>query len=356
MLLADLGADVIRVDRPSGAGGTAIPPELDALRRGRRSVVLDLRHPLGAGAVLDLVQGADVLIEGNRPGVTERLGIGPDECLARNPRLVYARMTGWGQDGPLSSTAGHDITYLALTGALHAMGRQGEGPAVPLNLVGDFGGGSLYLVMGVLAAVFEVAHSGRGQVVDAAIIDGATSLTTVLHSMMAAGMWRDERGVNLLDTGAPWYDVYETSDGKHVAVGAIEPQFYALLMTTLGLDPDETRRRDVRQWPAIRAELAEAFARRSRDEWAAVFEPTDACVAPVLSLLEAKHHSQLAARNTFVEISGISQPAPAPRFGRTPPPVPVPPAPVGADTRTALTEWGVPNVEQLLSAGAAVQA
>jgi alpha-methylacyl-CoA racemase len=356
MLLADLGADVIRVDRPSGAGGTAIPPELDALRRGRRSVVIDLRHPLGAGAVLDLVRQADVLIEGNRPGVTERLGIGPDECLARNPRLVYARMTGWGQDGPLSSTAGHDITYLALTGALHAMGRRGQGPAVPLNLVGDFGGGSLYLVMGVLAAVFETARSGRGQVVDAAIVDGATSLTTVLHSMMAAGMWRDERGVNLLDTGAPWYDVYETSDGKHMAVGAIEPQFYALLMTTLGLDPDEARRRDVRQWPTIRAELAEAFARRSRDEWAKVFEPTDACVAPVLSLTEAKDHPQLAARKTFVEISGMSQPAPAPRFGRTPPPVPAPPAPVGANTRAALTEWGVQDVDRLLTEGAAVQA
>jgi alpha-methylacyl-CoA racemase len=356
MLLADLGAEVIRVDRPTGAGGEAIPPELDALRRGRRSVVLDLRHPLAAGAVLDLVQRADVLIEGNRPGVTERLGIGPDECLARNPRLVYARMTGWGQDGPLSSTAGHDITYLALTGALHAMGRRGERPAVPLNLVGDFGGGSLYLVMGVLAAVFEAGRSGRGQVLDAAIIDGATSLTTVLHSMMAAGMWRDERGVNMLDTGTPWYDVYPTSDGKHVAVGAIEPQFYAELMTVLGLSADEARRRDPRQWPAIRTELTAAFASRSRDEWAAIFGSTDACVAPVLSLTEAKDHPQLATRGTFVEISGIPQPAPAPRFGRTPPPLPAPPAPVGANTRAALMEWGVHGVPELLAAGAAIQA
>jgi alpha-methylacyl-CoA racemase len=355
MLLADLGADVIRVERP-GNSGPAIPPELDAVRRGRRSVVLDLRHPMGPAALLDLVQGADVLIEGNRPGVTERLGIGPDECLARNPRLVYARMTGWGQDGPLASTAGHDITYLALTGALHAMGRAGEKPAVPLNLVGDYGGGSLYLVMGVLAAVFEAGRSGQGQVVDAAIVDGATSLTTVLHAMMAAGMWRDERGVNILDTGTPWYDVYATSDGKHVAVGAIEPQFYAQLMTMLGLSPDEARRRDPRQWPAIRSELTDAFASRSRDEWAAVFGPTDACVAPVLSLTEAKDHPQLAARGTFVEISGMAQPAPAPRFGRTPPPVPTPPAPVGADTREALTDWGVKDVEQLLAAGAAIQA
>ncbi|MEV6985921.1 CaiB/BaiF CoA-transferase family protein [Sphaerisporangium sp. NPDC051017] len=356
MLLADLGAEVLRVDRPSGTGGTAIPPELDALRRGRSSVVLDLRRPEGARAVLDLVARADVLIEGNRPGVTERLGLGPEDCWARNPRLVYARMTGWGQDGPLAASAGHDITYLALTGALHAMGRKGEGPAVPLNLVGDFGGGSLYLVVGVLAAVFEATGSGKGQVVDAAIVDGATSLTTVLHAMMAAGMWRDERGVNMLDTGSPWYDVYETSDGRHMAVGAIEPKFYAELMTLLGLDPDEGRRRDAAAWPALREEIAAVLRTRTRDEWAKVFDGTDACVAPVLSLTEARHHPQLAERGTFVEIGGVPQPAPAPRFGRTPAPVPQAPVAPGADTRRALTEWGVSEVDALIESGVAVQA
>ena len=356
MLLTDLGADVVRVDRPSGSGGPVIPPELDALRRGRSSVVLDLRRPEGARAVLDMVAGADVLIEGNRPGVAERLGLGPEQCWVRNPRLVYARMTGWGQEGPLAASAGHDITYLAVTGALHAMGRAGERPAVPLNLVGDFGGGSLYLVLGILSALYETARSGRGQVVDAAIVDGAASLTTVLHAMMAAGMWRDERGVNMLDTGTPWYDVYETADGRHMAVGAIEPKFYEELMTLLDLDPDEGRRKDPAEWPVLREEIAAVFRSRPRDDWAKVFEGTDACVAPVLSLLEARDHPQLASRQTFVEVGGIHQPAPAPRFSRTPAPVPAAPPVPGADTRRVLTEYRVADVDTLLASGVAVQA
>jgi len=356
MLLADLGADVIRVDRPTGSGGTAIPPELDAMRRGRTSVMLDLRRPEGAEALLCLVADADVLIEGNRPGVTERLGIGPEDCWATNPRLVYARMTGWGQDGPLASSAGHDITYLALTGALHAMGRRGERPAVPLNLVGDYGGGSLYLVLGILAAVYEADRSGLGQVVDAAIVDGASSLTTVFHSMMTAGMWRDERGVNLLDTGVPWYEVYETADGRHMAVGAIEEKFYAEFMTLLGLDPDEARRADPLKWPALRDEIATVFRSHTRDEWAKVLDGTDACVAPVLSLLEAPHHPHLSSRDTFIDVGGYVQPAPAPRFSRTPAPTPAAPPVPGADTRAVLSRCGVDDVDALVRGGIAVQA
>lgn len=354
MLLADMGADVIRVDRPGG-GGSAPPPERDALRRSRRSVVLDLRSADGVAATLDLAERADVLIEGYRPGVAERLGIGPDACWERNPRLVYGRMTGWGQDGPLAPTAGHDISYLALTGALHALGREGEPPAVPANLLGDFGGGSLYLVMGVLAAVFEAARSGLGQIVDAAIVDGAASLTTLLHGLMAAGQWRDERGVNMLDTGRPWYDVYATADGGHLAVGPLEPKFYAEFMTLLGLDPDEARRRDPGAWPALRAEITDVFRTRTRDEWAKVFERSDACVAPVLSMSEAADHPHLAARRTFVEVNGHRQPGPAPRFSRTASAVQRPPSRPGADTREALADWGIPRVQALLDSGAAVQ-
>jgi alpha-methylacyl-CoA racemase len=356
MLLADLGAEVIRVDRPYDSGSGAIPPEIDATRRGRISVVLDLRRPEGARALLDVVAGSDVLIEGNRPGVTERLGIGPEDCWRRNPRLIYARMTGWGQDGPLASSAGHDLGYLALTGALHAMGRQGERPAVPLNLVGDYGGGALYLAVGILAAVFEAARSGRGQVVDAAIVDGAASLTTVFHAMMAADMWRDERGVNLLDSGVPWYDVYETADGRYVAVAAIEPKFYAEFMSILGLTPEEHRREDSAQWPALRSEIAAVIITRTRDEWAKVFEGTDACVAPVLSLLEAPQHLHLASRGTFVDVGGLTQPAPAPRFSRSVTSVPQAPPKPGAHTRDALRRCGVDDVDALIRSGIAVQA
>ncbi|MFE3001625.1 CaiB/BaiF CoA transferase family protein [Nocardia sp. NPDC059246] len=355
MLLADLGAEVLRVDRPGGSN-SMVAPTRDTTRRGRRSVVLDLRTAGGVRAVLDLVANADVLIEGNRPGVTERLGLGPEDCWARNPRLVYGRMTGWGQEGPLAAAAGHDISYLAITGALHAMGRAGEAPAVPLNLVGDFAGGSLYLVIGILAAVFEAAKSGRGQVVDAAIVDGAASLTAALHGMMADNLWRDERGVNLLDTGRPWYDVYATSDGGHMAVGPLEPKFYAQFMTLLGLEPDEAERADAAAWPELRHRIATAFSKRTRAEWATIFDGTDACVAPVLGLTEAPDHPHLRARGTFIEVEGVHQPAPAPRFSRTPAAVPRPPAETGADTRRALLDWGVPDVDGLIDSGAAIQA
>ncbi|MCZ4586311.1 MULTISPECIES: CaiB/BaiF CoA transferase family protein [Rhodococcus] len=354
MLLADLGAEVIRVDRP-GDGASAIPPHLDAMRRSRKSVILNLRDEAGVGALLDLVEKADVLIEGYRPGVTERLGLGPDQCWARNPRLVYGRMTGWGQEGPLASSAGHDISYLALTGALHAMGRSGEDPAVPLNLVGDFGGGSLYLVVGILAAVFEAARSGRGQVVDAAIVDGAASLTTVMHGMMAAKLWRDERGANELDTGRPWYEVYATADGKHVAIGPIEPKFFAEFMTMIGLDPNKLDRRDPESWPVLKQRIADVFRTRTRDDWAKFFEGTDACVSPVLSFTEAPSHPHLAARKTFVEVAGVTQPAPAPRFSRTPGAVQSGPSTPGAHTRDVLTRWGVREIDALFDSGAAVQ-
>lgn len=354
MLLADMGADVVRVERPGGAAG-AIPPEQDVLRRSRASVAIDLRQPRGVEAVLEMIASADVLIEGFRPGVTERLGLGPDVCLDRNPHLVYARMTGWGQEGPLSSTAGHDISYIALTGALHAMGRTGERPAIPVNLVGDFGGGSLYLVVGILAALHHAGQSGEGQVVDAAIVDGTASLTTLFHGMMAAGMWLDERGANLLDSGAPWYDVYETSDGLHMAVGAIEPQFFAELMRLLDLEHDEAERSDPRTWPQMRANIAERFLTRTRSEWDALFAPTDACVSPVLSFTEASGHPHLVARETFVEVDGLVQPAPAPRFSRTSSAVQRPPSAIGADTKVELDRWGVTDVDSLIADGVAVQ-
>lgn len=354
MLLADLGAEVVRVDRPDG--GSVIPPELDALRRGRRSVILDLRSPGGRNAVLDLASHADVLIEGYRPGVAERLGVGPDDCWARNPRLVYGRMTGWGQHGPLAHSAGHDISYLAITGALHAIGRRGQPPTVPLNLLGDFGGGSLYLVIGILAAVFEAGRSSQGQVVDAAIVDGAASLTTIIHSLIAAGHWRDERGANLLDGGVPWYDVYQCADGDYLAVGPLEPTFYAEFMHLLGLEADESKRTDPAAWPALRERIARAFMHRDRAGWASVFEGTDACVAPVLSLTEAPHHPHNTARNVFIEVDGVTQPAPAPRFSRTPAAVRRGPVPPGTDTREVLTDWGVRDVDDLLESGAARQA
>jgi len=355
MLLADMGADVVRIERP-GRPGSAVPPELDVLRRNRRSVVLDLRDPRGVEAVLSLVAQADVLLEGFRPGVTERLGLGPDACWAVNPRLVYGRMTGWGQDGPLAAAAGHDIGYIAITGALHAIGRAGAAPVPPVNLVGDFGGGSTFLVMGVLAACWEASRSGRGQVVDAAIVDGASSLTGLLHGMMAGGLWRDQRGTNMLDGGVPWYDTYETSDGRWMAVGALEPQFYDDLVRILGLDPAAMDRSDPRSWPSIRALLVDAFAARTQAELAEMFEGTDACVAPVLSLREAADHPHLAKRETFVEVGGVVQPAPAPRFSRTTPGLPAAPPAIGRDTRDVLLAWGVENVDDLIAGGVAVQA
>jgi alpha-methylacyl-CoA racemase len=351
MLLADMGAEVVRVERP-GPPVSAVPPEQDVLRRNRRSIVVDLRHADGARTVLSMVERADVLLEGFRPGVTERLGLGPADCWAVNPRLVYGRMTGWGQTGPLAPAAGHDIGYIAVTGALGAIGRAEEAPVPPVNLVGDFGGGSTFLVIGVLAALWEAARSGQGQVVDAAIVDGASSLTALLHGLMAAGQWVDNRGVNFLDTGVPWYDTYRTADGQWMAVGALEPKFYAEFARLLGLSEEVAAlRADSSAWPQLRKAIADGFASRTRDEWSAVFEGTDACVAPVLSLTEAAGHPHLAARETFVDVAGVVQPAPAPRFSRTVAPRPTPPPAVGANTADVLRDWGVDNIDALIADG-----
>jgi alpha-methylacyl-CoA racemase len=356
MLLADLGAEVIRVDRAS-AVSRVTGAGTDFTNRGKRSVAVDLKHERGRETVLRLAEKSDILLEGFRPGVTERLGLGPGDCLGRNPRLVYGRMTGWGQEGPLSHSAGHDIGYIAVTGALHAIGRADGPPQVPLNLLGDFAGGSMYLVVGVLAALLEARVSGSGQVVDAAIVDGTAHLSTFIHGFMAGGMWRDERGVNMLDTGAPWYDVYETADGRHVAVGSLEPQFYAELLRTLGLeDEDLPGQHDRDGWPVLRARFAEVFRTKTRDEWAKIFLPGDACVAPVLSLLEAIDHPYNTSRRVFVEQHGHPQPAPAPRFSRTIPGIEGPPALPGQHTTDVLTELGFTDVEELLAGGAVRQA
>ncbi|WP_406358222.1 CaiB/BaiF CoA transferase family protein [Streptomyces sp. NBC_00658] len=336
MLLADLGADVVRVQRP----GTPEDPPGDQLLRGRRYIEADLKSPAGRETVLGLAARADVLIEGFRPGVTERLGLGPADCSARNPGLVYARMTGWGQNGPLSATAGHDINYIALTGVLHSIGRAGERPVVPLNLVGDFGGGSLYLVLGVLAALVERQRSGLGQVVDAAIVDGASGLAQMIWSQRGRGRWSDERGTNRLDTGAPFYDVYETSDGRHMAVGALEPRFYDELVLRLGLDPAALPDRQDRScWPALRKLFTETFASRTRDEWTEVFAGSDACTTPVLSFGEVAAHPHMAAREAIVELGGVQQAAPAPRFSRTATAVPHVPPREPVDAAAVLAAW-----------------
>jgi alpha-methylacyl-CoA racemase len=341
MLLADLGADVVRVDRPGGPG-LGIAPEHDITNRNKRSVLVDLKAPDGSARVLDLVERADILIEGNRPGVTERLGVGPEPCLARNPRLVYGRMTGWGQDGPLAQRAGHDIAYIALTGTLGMIGSPGEPPPVPANLLGDYAGGSLYLVVGVLAALHHARVTGIGQVVDAAIVDGTAHLSAMIHGMLAAGGWQDRRAANLLDGGCPYYGTYETADGKHMAVGALEPQFYDEFTRLLGLADFADARRDWARWGELREAVAARFRSRTRDEWTGVFAGTDACVAPVLSLREAPHHPHLAARGTFTEHGGITQPAPAPRFSATPTSVRGGPALPGADTSDVARDWEVP--------------
>jgi alpha-methylacyl-CoA racemase len=355
MLLADLGAEVIRIDRPGPPPlPFPMPPEADLLRRGRPSVALDLKHPDGLGAALDLVERADVLLEGYRPGVAERLGLGPDDCLARNPRLVYGRMTGWGQDGPLAQRAGHDSGYIAITGALAAIGRAGGPPQLPLNLLGDFGGGGMYLVVGVLAALLESRLSGQGQVVDAAIVDGTAHLSSMIVGMVAGGAWSSERGRNFLDSGVPFYDVYETSDGGWMAVGPLEQPFYDELLVRLGLTEAAPNRLDPSEWPALRSLLAETFGTRTRDEWAEHFFDSDACVAPVLSFEEAPRHPHLAARGTYVERDGVVQPAPAPRFSRTPGALTSPPPEPGSDTRAALTAWGLDG-DGLIASGAAIQ-
>jgi len=356
MLLADAGADVLRIDRLTAAGPPApAGPHWDLLNRSRRSVCVNLKEPEGVALVLDLIAEADALVEGWRPGVAERLGIGPDDCAAKNPRLVYGRMTGWGQDGPLSATAGHDINYIAVAGVLWAVGRAGERPVPPLNLVGDFGGGGMMLAFGVVAAILEAQRSGRGQVVDAAMVDGAASLMTMTYAFRQAGLWSEDRGVNMLDTGAPFYEVYETSDDKWFCIGAIERQFYAELLAVLGLDAaDLPEQMDRSRWPAMKERFAAIFRTRSRDEWTDLFAGTDACGAPVLTPWEAHEHPHNQFRQTFVEIDGVRQPGPAPRFSRTPGSVQRPPPVAGQDTDEALADWGVAadRVETLRKAGA----
>ena len=356
LLLSDMGADVLRVDRTADMKlGIPKPTRYDLLNRGRRSVAVDLKNPDGVETVLRLVEGADALIEGFRPGVTERLGVGPDVCLARNPRLVYGRMTGWGQDGPLAQAAGHDWNYIALTGALHMIGRSGDRPVPPLNLVGDFGGGALYLAMGLLAGIIEARQSGHGQVVDASIVDGTASLMTMFWGLHGAGLWEEGRGRNILDTGAHYGEVYETQDGKYVTILALEPKFYAELLQRIGLaDTDLPRQNDRAAWPAMKEKLAAVFRTKTRDEWCALLEGTDACFAPVLSLSEAPAHPHNIARETFVTVDGVVQPAPAPRFSRTPGAIQRPPARSGEHTEDALRDWGfsTDDVVRLRATGA----
>ncbi|WP_033224506.1 MULTISPECIES: CaiB/BaiF CoA transferase family protein [unclassified Streptomyces] len=343
MLLADLGADVVRVDRPTGPG-LGIDPALDLTNRNKRSVVLDLKSPDGPARVLDLAERADILLEGYRPGVAERLGVGPADCHARNPRLVYGRMTGWGQEGPLADRAGHDLAYLARTGALGITGDPDRPPVAPANLLGDYAGGALYLVVGALAALHHARATGTGQVVDAAIVDGTVHLTAMLHGMLAAGAWQDRRGANLLDGGCPFYGTYETSDGHHMAVGALEERFYAEFTTLLGAGEPLPPRDDPARWPELRAAVAARFRTRTRAEWTEVFEGSDACVAPVRSLREAPADPHLAARGTFTDHGGLTQPAPAPRFSATPTAVRSGPARPGADTAAVARDWDLPHL------------
>ena len=357
MLLSDLGADLVRIDRlePSGLG-VAQDKRFDVNARGRRSVALDLKSPAGRDAALRLLDGADVLIEGLRPGVIEKLGLGPADCHARNPRLVIGRMTGFGQTGPLAAAAGHDLNYIALSGALHAIGPAGGKPLPPLNLVGDYGGGALYLAFGVMAAVFERAHSGRGQVVDAAMVDGATSLTSIFYGLHAAGHWTGPRGGNLLDGGAPFYDTYETADVRYISLAALEPKFFAQLAAALDLPQRFVQRQyDRKLWPEMRSAIEAAVRGKTRDEWCAVLEGSDACFAPVLSFDEAPAHAHAVQRGAFVTLDGVVQPAPAPRFDRTPAAHPRPAPTVGEHTAQVLLEVGFSEAEiaALVAAGAA---
>jgi alpha-methylacyl-CoA racemase len=352
MMLSDMGAEVVRVDRPASATPSA---ERDVLNRGRRSVAVDLKHPDGVETIRRLVERADALIEGFRPGVMERLGLGPDDCLARNPRLVYGRMTGWGQDGPLAHAAGHDINYIALAGALNNFARKGERPVPPLNMVGDFGGGGMLLAFGVTCALLECSRSGRGQVVDAAMVDGAAVLMTMIHAFVAMGLWTDDPGTNILDTGAHFYDVYETADRKFVALGPIEGKFYAELLRLVGWEHEELpHQMDRSQWPALKQRFADLFRTKTRDEWSALLEGTDACFAPVLSLTEAPRHPHNEARGTFLTRDGVVQPAPAPRFSRTASEVQGAPPVPGEHTDVTLADWGfdADDIAKLREAGA----
>ena len=358
MLLADLGAEVIRVERAGAVRGPAPDgPHGDILLRGRRNIAIDLKHPDGVATLLDLVEHADALIEGFRPGVMERLGIGPDVCLERNPKLVYGRMTGWGQTGPYSQAAGHDINYISLAGALAHFGRKGEGPTPPLNMVGDFGGGGMFLALGVVAALLEASTSSQGQVVDTAMVDGSAVLMTMFWAFKSMGIFDENaRGTNLLDTGAHFYDVYRCSDGEYISIGSIEPQFYAELLRLTGLDDDEqfAKQNDQSEWGPLKERLTEVFATKTRDEWCAVMEHTDVCFAPVLTMSEAAEHPHNVERETFVEIDGVTQPAPAPRFSRTTSTIASSPAWPGQHTRDVLADWGVEpdRVDALLQSGA----
>jgi alpha-methylacyl-CoA racemase len=353
MMLADMGADVIRLERV-GAGGGLGSGAWNLTNRGRPSVQVDLKHERGRGLVLQLIGRSEALIEGFRPGVMEKLGLGPDEALRANPRLVYGRMTGYGQDGPMSSVAGHDINYISVAGALGAIARHGERPLFPLNLLGDYGGGGMLLAFGIVCGVLEARTSGHGQVVDAAMVEGAAVLTTLIHALHRGGMWSAEPGTNLLDSGAHFYEVYEASDGGHVAVGAIEPQFYAELLRILELDPDEFPQMDRDRWPDFKQRFAEVFRTRTRDGWAAVLEPAEACATAVLGLDEAPSHPHNVARGVFVEVDGVVQPGPAPRFSRTPPEIRMGAREAGADTVPALAAWGLTEeeVEALRADGA----
>lgn len=342
MMLSDMGAEVIRVDR--AAPGASAPK--DVLVRNRRSIAVDLKSPAGVETVLRLCEGADALFEGFRPGVTERLGLGPEDCMGRNPKLVYGRMTGWGQEGPMAQAAGHDINYIGLSGALHAMGRAGERPVPPLNLVGDFGGGGMLLAFGIVCALLEAQRSGKGQVVDAAMVDGSATLMSMFFSFAAQGGFTDQRGTNLLDGGAHFYDTYETKGGEYICIGSIEPQFYALLVEKAGLDPETfAPQMDRGQWGDLKAKLAEVFLTKTRDEWCEIMEGTDVCFAPVLSIFEAPEHAHNKARGTFVEIDGLTQPAPSPRFSRTVPEIRGGSRAPGADSEEVLRSFGFSDSE-----------
>ncbi len=360
MLLADLGAEVIRIDRTEAADlGMKRDPKADLLNRGRRSLAVDLKTPEGVETVLKLVEKADAFTEGFRPGVTERLGIGPDVCLERNPKLVYGRMTGWGQHGPLATAAGHDINYISLVGALNAIGREGEPPVAPLNLVGDFGGGALYLAMGVLAGIIEARTSGKGQVIDCAMTEGAASLMTIFYAMKAMGRWSEERGTNAIDGGSHYYNVYETKDGKFISIGSIEGKFYAELLEKTGLDkdPDLPGQLDPQGWKQMKSRLGEVFLSKTRDEWCDIMEGSDVCFAPILNLEESMAHPHNQARGSFVTVNGVTQPGPAPRFSRTECEIQKPPSIPGEDTEAVLADWGfsADEIGQLHSAKAIKQ-
>ena len=356
MMLADMGAEVVRVDRAqSVAGHDPAQPSRDVLNRGRRSVGVDLKHPDGVETVLKLVEQADALVEGFRPGVAERLGIGPEVCLARNPRLVYGRMTGWGQEGPYAAMSGHDINYIALSGSLSTFGRKGDAPVPPLNLVGDFGGGGMLMAYGIVCGLLEAQRSGKGQVIDAAMVDGSALLATFIYGMRALGAWQDERGTNILDTGAWFYEVYETADGEYVSFGSLEPQFFAELIRLTGLaDEGLPEQMDRTTWPAMKDRLAAVIKTKTRDEWCQLMEGTDVCFAPVLGMAEAPSHPHNRHRGTFVDVAGVAQPAPAPRFSRTPGAIAMPPPHAGQHTIEVLGDWGFgeADVAKLLETGA----